>query len=164
MRAALLLCLAALAGCTAADAPEGWTFLERDADGAAHPLAEDASFATLRTLPIRPGFPQANGEWRGALEPGREVLMTFHASAPTLVEFRAYADASTSVSGRCNWDANETAQKELPLGTLNMRSTETTCRISFTPSARLVGEPSLAWGAKARAEQPDGWTLSFRAD
>lgn len=163
MRAPLLLLVLALAGCAAEAPAEGWAYSERAGEEAPLPLGEHAAFDDERTLAV--SLPQASGAWTGTLRADEPLLLRFEGSVPMRVELRVVSGEGVGSSASCNWDANETAEKDIGgIGRVNMRSTDTTCRFAFTPTRDLGAEgPTLRWGARAREPPRDGWTLQFSA-
>lgn len=156
MRLALALLAALLAGCAAeAPAATGWTFTERDPG---EPAALAAQPAFEANVSLASALRQIGGQWHDPL--AAPVVLRWEASAPMRVEWRAL-HGSASASGRCDWDANETAEKDLGLARVNMRSDATWCELRFAPNGELAGEPTLKW--EARSRDAGSWSLRFDA-
>lgn len=161
----LLVLALALAGCASPGAaqPERWTFTERIGEEDPHNLGETSSFFTAQNLTANASMRQLGGQWHGALPVEQTFLMRLDASVDMRVSFRVHDRSGAAGSGTCDWPADSRVEKTIGVGRVNMRSTNQTCEITFTPTIPVSDEtePTLRWEARSAVAQGAGWALRF---
>lgn len=164
MRGALLLLGVLLfAGC-ATDAPhesDTWTFTQRDGSEEPTPLGTARAGYALDTT-FDASMRQITGNYHGSFPAGQTILLSWNASTPVDGEARFLAGGGATAGVGCTWGANETAEKDVGVGRVNIRATDSTCTIRFTPNRDLAPDDGipLRWGIRARATEGP-WSLAF---